>query len=79
MASETIDTIDWPLTPTLYRVVPPELHLHGENAGHKSQDLQQPVGRERATFRMPVNRTACAATHGIAEILTVKTIFMATK
>ena len=40
----------------------PELHLPGANAGHKSQDLLQPVGRERATCGMPGHRTACAAT-----------------
>ena len=40
---------------TLHRAVPPS----------KSQDLLHSVGRERATFGMPCQRTACAATHGI--------------
>ena len=65
MASETVDPIDWPLPPTLHREVLLELHLHGANACHKSQDLLQPVGREIAIFGMPGVRTACAATQRI--------------
>ena len=45
---------------------PPELHvLHGVNAGHKSQDLLQIMGRERATIGIADQRTACEATQGI--------------
>lgn len=36
MASVTIDSIDWQLTPTFYRAVLPERHLHNANARHKS-------------------------------------------
>ena len=61
MASETVDQNDWPLLPMLHRTVPPELHFYGANAGHKSQDLLQPVGRERATFVMPGHRTTYPA------------------
>ena len=55
MASETVDPIDWPLPPTLHRVIPLELlHvLYGANAGHKLQDLQKPAGLELATIEMP--------------------------
>ena len=35
------------------------------NAGHKLQDLLQPLGRERATIGMPSQRTACAVTQGV--------------
>ena len=48
MASETVGPIDWLLPPTHYRAVPPERHLHGANAGHKSQISS--VGRERVNF-----------------------------
>ena len=27
LASETVDPIDWPLSPTLHRAIPPELHV----------------------------------------------------
>ena len=64
MASQTVTSIDWPLSPTLHTAVPPEHHLHGANGGYKSQDLQQPAGRERATLRIPGHRTACTATQG---------------
>ena len=40
----------------------PQIHLNGTYAGHKSQDLLQPVGRERLTFWMPGHRTASEAT-----------------
>ena len=79
MASETVDPIDWPLALTLHRAVPPELHvLHGVNAGHKSQDLLSPLGRQLATIGMadvptahstlywiPLPVAVCAATQGI--------------
>ena len=35
--------------------------------GHKSQDLLQPVGRERATFEIPGHLTASAATRGATQ------------
>ena len=65
MASETVDPIDW-LHPPPSWAVPPEFHvLHGVNVGYKSQDLlQQPRG-EHASWGMPGQRTACAATQGI--------------
>ena len=54
MPSETLDPIDWPLPSTLQSAVPPELHvLQGANAGYKSQDLLQALGREQATIGMP--------------------------
>ena len=31
MSSETVDPIDWPLTPAIYRALPPERHLHSTN------------------------------------------------
>ena len=56
MASETVDPIDWPLLTTIHRIVPPEFHaLHCENVAHKSQDLLQPLGRERATIGTQAN------------------------
>ena len=65
MASQTVDQIDWPLSPTLHRAVPHELHVvHGAYAGYKSPDLLQPVRIEHATFGMPGQRTAYAATLG---------------
>ena len=68
MASETVDKIDWLLLPALHRAVPPELQiLHDASAGYESQDLLQRVRREHATFGMPSQRTACAATQGISE------------
>ena len=58
------------VTPTLHRAVPSELHvLHRANAGHKSQDLLQPVGREGATFGMLGHRTAFVATQGLVIFL----------
>ena len=45
MASETVDSIEWPLPPTRLRAVPLELNLHGANertnqfAGNRSQYL----------------------------------------
>ena len=65
MASETVDPI--------YRSDPHPTHgstpwapriVHC-NAGCKSQDLPHWVSRERATFEMPDQRTACAATQGM--------------
>ena len=44
MASDTVDSIDWPLPFTRHRAVPPEFHFHDANAGHKSQHLLQQVG-----------------------------------
>ena len=68
MASKTGDPIDWVLLPSLHRAVPSELHvLHSVNAGYKSQDLLQQLGREHASLGMPGQRTACAATQGIKE------------
>ena len=65
MASKTVYPIDWPLPYTLQRAVPPDLHLHSAKFTlNLSQDLLQPVGREHATFGMPVQRTAYAATRG---------------
>ena len=53
--------------PTLHSAVPPELHvLHGANAGYKSQNLLQPVRIEHATFGMPGQRPAWAATTAIS-------------
>ena len=51
MASETVDPTDWPL--------PPELHVF---LSSKAQDLLQREKCEHATFGMPGQRTACAAT-----------------
>ena len=71
MASETVDPIDWPSTPTppLRRAVPHEPHvLHGVNAGHISQDLLQQPGSEHVSFGVPGQCTACAATQGIKAI-----------
>ena len=68
MASEMVNPIDWPLPSILHirRAVPRELNvLHGENWGHKSHDLHQPLGRERLTIGMPGQRTACVTTRGI--------------
>ena len=62
MASEMVDPIDWPLPPTLYSAVPPERHLLGANADHKSQ--VQSVERERVTFGTLGHRIAYAATQG---------------
>ena len=63
MASETIDPINRQLLPTLHKSVLLKFHLlHGANEGYKSQDLLQPVRRENATFGMPGQRAACAAT-----------------
>ena len=39
--------------------------MHDANEGHKSQDLLQQLGRERATIGIPGQRTACAATQGM--------------
>ena len=65
MASETVYPIDTLLQPTLNRAVPPELHLYDTNAGYKSKKLLQRVRCERATFGMPGQRTANAATQSI--------------
>ena len=56
--------------PTLQRAVPHELHvLHAEcNTGCKSKDLLHSVSRERATFGIPGQRTACAATQGMPSL-----------
>ena len=40
----------------------------GTNAGHQLQDMLQPVRREHATFGMPGQRTACAATLGMHSV-----------
>ena len=45
-----------------------ELHLHGANAGYKSHDLLQPVGREHATFGMPDQCTVYAGSQGGANV-----------
>ena len=51
MASEMVDPIQWPLSPTLHMAVPPELHvLHCVNASYKWQDLLQQPGREHAGY-----------------------------
>ena len=63
MSSETVDSIDWPLPPTLHRGVLRELHvLHGVNAGYKSQNLLQQLGREHAFLGMTGQCTACTVT-----------------
>ena len=49
--------------PTLHRAVPPELHVL-QGAMPAGEDLLQPVRIEGATFGMPAQRTACAATQG---------------
>ena len=52
--------------PTLQTAVPPELHvLHSAMRAAKSQDSLHWESRERATFGVPGQRTACAATQGI--------------
>ena len=56
-----VHPIDCPFPPTYHRTVPPDPHLLGANARHKSQDLLQPVGCERTTFGMPGHGTARAA------------------
>ena len=50
---------------------PPELYLDGTNAGYKSQGLLKPVESEHATFGMPDQRAACAATHAIKKLYNV--------
>ena len=57
MGSEMVDPIDWPLPPTQHSSVPSQLLvLDGGNAGHKSQDMLQPLGHEHATLSMPGQR-----------------------
>ena len=65
MASETVDTIDWSHPPPYTGQYPLKLRIAQGNAGCKLQDLLHSVSRERATFGMPGQYTACAATQGI--------------
>ena len=64
MASETIDPIDYS-DPSPYTGQHPRApHIAQGNVSCKSQDLLHSVRRERATFGMPFQRSACAANHG---------------
>ena len=53
--------------PTLHRAVPLSSTYYTVQCGCKSQDLLHSVSRERATFGMPGQRTACATTQGVKE------------
>ena len=69
MASETVDPMD-SSHPLPSWAVDPELHvLHGVNADYKSQFLLHQQGVERASTGMPDQRTACAATQDISNII----------
>ena len=49
MTSETVYSVDWPLTPILYMAVSPERQLHGASASHKSvQYLPYTIGHRSA-------------------------------
>ena len=61
MASETVDPIDC-LLPPPFSGQYPESHLHGANAGYKSQ--VKSMGRERVTFKTLGHRIAYAAIQG---------------
>ena len=68
MASETVDPIDWLHTPPYtgqYPLCSTYCTLQC-GLGCKSQDLLHWVRRDRATFGIPDQRTACAATQGIS-------------
>ena len=65
MASETVDPIDWPLPPTLYRAVPPEHHLHMHMRDTNQKTCTQ-LRREPATSGIQDHRVAYAATQGEA-------------
>ena len=69
LASETVDPIDWsPPLPSW--AVPPELHvLPGVNAAYKSQDFLHQQGLGHASTGMPDQRTACAATQGMDNVI----------
>ena len=64
MASETADQIDWSHPPPYTGQYPWGPRIAQCNADCKSQDLLHSVSRERATFGMPGQRTARAATQG---------------
>ena len=60
MASEKVDPIDWPLPPTLHKVVPHELHvLHGANAITRLAAASEALTR---VLQMTGQRTAGVAT-----------------
>ena len=65
MASETLDGIDWSHPHATQGSTLWAPRITQWNAGCKSQDLLHWVRRERASFEMPGQRTACAATEGI--------------
>ena len=67
MASETVDPIDWS-HPPLYTWQYPLSSTYCTlqcGLGCESQDLLHWESLDRVTFRMPDQRTACAATQGI--------------
>ena len=68
MASETVDPIDWLHPPPYTRQYPLSSTYCTLQCGLgcKSQDLLLWVRRDRATFGIPDQRTACAATQGRA-------------
>ena len=70
MASETVDPIDWSHPPPYTGQYPLSSTCCTLQCGLgcKSQDLLHLVNRERATFGMPDQRTACAATQGIVRV-----------
>ena len=63
MAAETVDPVDLPLLPTLYRAVPSERHLHGANASEKSEQSRSRI--EPGTNRTRGNHHTHATTQGI--------------
>ena len=81
MASETVDPIDWSHPPPYtgqYPLSSTYCTLQW-GLGCKRQDVLHSVSRDRATFGMPDQRTACAATQGIRVLCRVQcqsTVFL---
>ena len=71
MASETVDPIDWSHPPPYTGPYPLSSTYWTLQSGLccKSQDLLHWESLDRATFGMPDQRTACAATQGINSVV----------